>query len=329
MAARKPSRKPADGDFTYRKLVEAVVAGDEAAWQEFVERFSNLIFSLLWRYANGDQDQCADLYLYVIEGLHQTSDSGETFYRLRRYLASVEEYQGKGRLTTWLGRVTQNLVSDHFREQEGRRTLPRAIQRLDLPSQRIFKLLYWDCLPEREAWAILESESGGFERERFDRAVVIINRSLKTCNRWSIFSEVIRRTPALPIHPIAADGEEGTKAVQLADPDPESQPHESTVSKLEQGQARAMGALLIQKIGELSTEERLLLICRFKHGMTAGQIAGLLGREDEKRIYVEIDRIKDQLRTELRAAGFEWQNFSIGIEVLDGLLDQVDAHVDG
>ena len=57
--------------------------------------------------------------------------------RLRRYLDSVDQYQGKGRLTTWLGRVTQNLVSDYFRERNSRRTVLRAIDRLELNSQVI------------------------------------------------------------------------------------------------------------------------------------------------------------------------------------------------
>lgn len=323
MASRNPRLAPSDGDFTYRKLVELVVEGDDSAWHEFVERFSNLIFSLLWRYSNGDQDQCSDLYLYVIEGLHQTNETGETFYRLRRYLASVAQYQGKGRLTTWLGRVTQNLVSDYFREQEGRKTLPRAIQRLELTDQRIFKLLYWDCLSERQAWATLDAELGGYAREAFDAAVEQINRCLKTCNRWSIFSEVIRRTPALPIHPVVGDGEEGGQTVQIADADPSSKPDESALAKLDQTQAKAMGHRLLQIIQALDEEKRCLLVCRFKHGMTAGQIAKLLGRKDDKRIYVEIDRLKEHLKQALRKAGFDWEKIAGGLWALDGLLDQV------
>ncbi len=324
MAARSPRIGPPDGDHTYRKLVERVVAGDEEAWQEFVERFSNLIFSLLWRYANGDQDQCGDLYLYVIEGLHQTNEQGETYYRLRRYLASVDQYDGKGRLTTWLGRVTQNLVSDYFREQEGRKTLPRAIQRLDLTHQRIFKLLYWDCLPEREAWAVVDAESGGYSREAFDQAVEIINRKLKTCNRWSIYSEVIRKTPALPVHPVTGDGEDG-KSVQIADESEEARPHGSAVARLEQEKAEAMGEKLLELIHELPDDERALLVHRFRDGMTAGQIASTLGRQDEKRIYVELDRLKQRLKDLLQRAGFEWEQVAGGLWAIDGLLERIGS----
>jgi len=85
MSTRAPFSEPPDGDYTYRKLVAKVIKGDQKSWTEFVERFSNLLFSLLWRYANGDEDLCANLYLYVIEGLHQSNETGETFFRLRRY----------------------------------------------------------------------------------------------------------------------------------------------------------------------------------------------------------------------------------------------------
>jgi hypothetical protein len=84
MSTRAPFSEPPDGDYTYRKLVGRVIKGDQKSWTDFVERFSNLLFSLLWRYANGDEDLCANLYLYVIEGLHQSNEAGESFFRLRR-----------------------------------------------------------------------------------------------------------------------------------------------------------------------------------------------------------------------------------------------------
>jgi len=324
MAAPAPVHVPPDGDYTYRKLVERVVDGDPDAWQEFVKRFSNLLFSLLWRYANDSQDVCADLYLYVIEGLHQTSEAGETFYRLRRYLASVDQYQGKGRLTTWLGRVTQNLVSDHFREQEGRKTLPRAIQRLELNSQITFKLLYWDCLSEREAYETLRSKTGQLDRDEFDRMVVEINTSLKSCNRWSIYSEVIRKTPALPLHPDASSRSEGTTEVQVADPAPEASPKASASLREQKGTAQAMGRTLRRVISELPDDLRLLLVSRFKHGMTAGKIAKLLRRKDEKVVYTELERLKNHIKQQLKESGYTWESIVDGLDAIDGLMDEFD-----
>jgi RNA polymerase sigma factor (sigma-70 family) len=319
------AQKSSNGDNTYQDLVEKVVQGVPGAWTAFVEQFSNLLYSLIWRYANGDQDLCANLFLYVIEGLHQTNEKGETFHRLRRYLESVDRFNGKGRLSTWLGRVTQNLVSDYFREQEGRRTLPRAIQRLELLDQKIFKLLYWDNLSEREAYETIRSQTGSFSRSEFDRIVLCINGKLKRCNRWSIYSEVIRRTPALPLHPFSSDQSDTTTQVQVADPDPGSQPSLSAIAGEERDEALSMGAVLREAITDLDEDSRLLLVCRFKHGMTAGEIADLMNRNDEKRIYSELEKLKKQLKDNLRQSGFEWENVSAGVGALEGLLDEFDT----
>jgi RNA polymerase sigma factor (sigma-70 family) len=324
MSARVPFSEPSDGDYTYRKLVARVIRGDPEAWTEFVERFSNLLFSLLWRYANGDEDLCANLYLFVIEGLHQTNEAGESFFRLRRYLQSVDQYDGKGRLTTWLGRVTQNLVSDYFREREGRKTVPRSIQRLDLTRQQIFKLLYWDCLAEREAFQVIKNKVAKLTRDEFDRIVVQINQRLKTCNRWSIYSEVIRKTPALPLHPYGADQTGAATQVQVADDDPASSPALTAMSQQEKEAAEEMGRVLRRAIAELPSQSRLLLVCRFKHGMTAGEIARLLKRRDEKKIYTELERLKDRLKQALEQAGFQWKRVELGLEAIEGLLDEFD-----
>lgn len=323
MIKKAPPAEPPGGDLTYRALVERVVEGDEAAWREFIERFSRLIFSLVWRYADSDQDQCADLYLYVLEGLRRPSEGGESYYRLRRYLESIERYGGQGKLTTWLGRVTQNLVSDHFREQEGRRTVPRPIQRMDLLAQRLFKLMYWDGLPEREVRAVLDTETGGLSPVRFDRMLTAIQRALKDVNRWSLYSEVLRRAPALPLHPVAGEGEEGGAFVQVADPHPSADPERGLEAARAAERARALGKALRAALLALGEQERLMLLGRFKHGLTAQEIARLLGRKDDKRIYVEIDKLRDGLRRSLEEAGFRWNEVAGGVHLLDGMLDEV------
>ncbi len=311
-------------DHTYRDLVERVVAGDEQAWPTFVSQFSNLLFSLLWRYANGDQDRCSDLYLYVIEGLKKSNERGESFYRFRRYLQSIERYHGRGRLTTWLGRVTQNLVSDYFREREGRRTLPRAIQRLDLPAQKMFKMLFWDSLSERETFETVRSENPHLGRAEFDDYVREFNRLLKKSNRWSLYSEVIRRTPALPLHPCAPDRPERSAQVQVADPHPTAQPSVAVIEGEQQATARSMGRALRGLIAEMDEISRLVLVCRFRHGMTAKEIAKLVKQPDQKRIYTDIDKIVGHLKQALGQAGFEWNAVCGGIGAIDGLLDEFD-----
>lgn len=309
-------------DLTCRTLIERVVAGEAEAWQEFARRFSRLIFSFVWRYAGRDQDLCAELYLYVMEKLHQPSEAGETFYRLRRYLASIDAYGGKGRLSTWLGRVTANLVSDYFREREGRRTVPRDIGRMDARCQQVFKLLYWENLSEAEAFSTMRSACPALERNRFDAMVEKVNRALKDCNRWSLYSEVLRRTPALPLHPVSEDGE--VREVQAADPCEAADPSRSLAAREEEQAARSLGGKLRELLLSLPQDSRRLLWLRFQGELSAAEIGRIMKVED-KKVYSEIDRLKRLLREQLEGAGFCWDNFDGRLEVIEGLLDSTAA----
>jgi uncharacterized protein Smg (DUF494 family) len=58
--------------------------------------------------------------------------------------------------------------------------------------------------------------------------------------------------------------------------------------------------------------------------MTAGEIARLLRRKDEKKIYSELERLKDQLKQALEEAGFQWGRIELGLEAIEGLLDEFD-----
>ena len=99
LVATRPAdfRKGHDG---LAALVQSVLQEDPKAWRLFVERYSRLFFGVIWRFASGNVDLCADLFLYAIEGLHKTSRAGEPFFRLKRYMQSLERYGEKGKFST-------------------------------------------------------------------------------------------------------------------------------------------------------------------------------------------------------------------------------------
>jgi DNA-directed RNA polymerase specialized sigma24 family protein len=154
---------------------------------------------------------------------------------------------------------------------------------------------------------------------------VDINTRLKSCNRWSIYSEVIRKTPALPLHPDNSGRTPTTMEVQVADPAPAANPNKKALEKEQKDSARAMGDLLRRVIMELPEEKRLLLVCRFKHGMTASNIARLLKRRDEKQVYAELERIKSYIKQKLGAEGYQWERVQGGLEAIEGLMDEFDS----
>jgi RNA polymerase sigma factor (sigma-70 family) len=311
---RSKAKPPRVNDL--KKLVRKVVQGDADAWKTYVERISNLLFSLLWRFTSGDHELCSSLYLYVIERLQESSEGGETFHRLRRYLDSLASYNGTASHATWLGKVTQNLVSDYFRERLGRRTLPRAIRRMSPDAQMLFKLLHWESFSETEALEIMRNRLGGMQQEAFDEMVEQVTSRLKRCNRWSLYSENVRRSPVLVFNP-----ETGQPCNWCGCPMSESSvfptPAQELECKKQREKAKELGCVLRRLIEGLPDESRMLLTCRYKEGMTIRRIARHLNRNDHKRIYNELDRLKRHLGRSLKRAGFTWEHVEGGLDAIE------------
>lgn len=85
-------------------LVERVRAGDPAAWTELLDRHSGRIYNLCLRMV-GKREFAADLaqdaMVKIIEGL--------------------DSYDGRARLSTWIHRVTTNVVISKLRAEKHRR----------------------------------------------------------------------------------------------------------------------------------------------------------------------------------------------------------------
>lgn len=74
------------------RLLEAVdEEAFEAAWMQFLKRYSNLLLHTVHSRSDG-YDSAMDRYAFILEGLR-----GSDCQRLRRY-----EADGRGRFTTWL-----------------------------------------------------------------------------------------------------------------------------------------------------------------------------------------------------------------------------------
>ena len=95
-------------DWTDAELVKLMLAGDDAAGNEFVDRYSKLIYSLLIRQCGIPEDHQEDAYQYVFEKLYE-----DGCRRLR-------SWRGESALSTFLYVVVRNLGRD-FREKEFRR----------------------------------------------------------------------------------------------------------------------------------------------------------------------------------------------------------------
>jgi RNA polymerase sigma factor (sigma-70 family) len=88
---------------TDEQLVEVVRQGNREAYRALVERHKNYVFTLIYRMVNHRETS---------EDLAQ-----EVFLKLYR---SLEHFRGDARFTTWLYRMTVNLVTDYRRAQARR-----------------------------------------------------------------------------------------------------------------------------------------------------------------------------------------------------------------
>lgn len=86
-------------------VVERCLSGDDAAWEELVRVHSRRIYGLCYRFI-GKDSEAQDL-------------TQEVFLRVYRSLGSFRSSEGS--FTTWLARLTRNLLIDHYRRTRNER----------------------------------------------------------------------------------------------------------------------------------------------------------------------------------------------------------------
>jgi RNA polymerase sigma factor (sigma-70 family) len=117
---------------TDEQLVARIRQGEEEAYRVLVERHKNYIYTLIYRMAPHRE---------TAEDLTQ-----DVFIKLFR---SLEHFRGDSKFTTWLYRLTTNLVTDHLRAQK-RRPYEAVLEKV--------KSWFGDRKEEPEAKALLKEE---------------------------------------------------------------------------------------------------------------------------------------------------------------------------
>jgi RNA polymerase sigma-70 factor, ECF subfamily len=91
-----------DPDFS---IVERCLSGDAAAWEELVRLHTRRVYGLCYRFT-GREAEAQDL-------------TQDVFLRVFRALGSFRSTEGS--FTTWLARLTRNLLIDHYRRTRNER----------------------------------------------------------------------------------------------------------------------------------------------------------------------------------------------------------------
>lgn len=143
-------------------LVERCLSGDSAAWEDLVRTHTRRVYGLCYRFTGRDSE-AQDL-------------TQDVFLRVFRSLASFRSAEGS--FSTWLARLTRNLLIDHYRRTKNQRItdsideqLPRVESRGDAAPARADSLL-----AGREASELIQ---GALQKLSPDLRETIIMRDLE------------------------------------------------------------------------------------------------------------------------------------------------------
>lgn len=127
-------------------IVERCLTGDSAAWEDLVRAHTRLVYGLCYRFT-GKDSEAQDL-------------TQDVFLRVFRALGSFRAAEGS--FTTWLARLTRNLLIDHYRRTRNERvtdSIEEQLPRVEVRSEGVAAIPSRpdSALAGREASELLQS----------------------------------------------------------------------------------------------------------------------------------------------------------------------------
>ena len=142
-------------------LVERCMSGQESAWEDLVKVHTRRVYSICYRFTGSDTE-AQDL-------------TQEVFLRIFRNLKSFRA--GEGSFQVWLGRLTRNLLIDHYRRSRGERATESIEEQLPMLEERTAMSARTDgMLAGREASELLQK---GLEKLSPELRETVILRDLE------------------------------------------------------------------------------------------------------------------------------------------------------
>lgn len=152
------------------RLLQAVIAGDTAAWQKFILQYSNFIYRAIIAYTDG-YDEKMTVYLHILEKLHEND------------CARLRAFAFKSRLSTWLTVVSRRLALDFLRGRYGRDFRLKKIRVVSFDGEPDYlRLLADTATPEKEMAAGERRET----RERLERELQLALQKLADRERLAV-----------------------------------------------------------------------------------------------------------------------------------------------
>lgn len=134
--------KPSQASDVESHLIGRCLAGEQGAWEELVQLHTKRVYSICYRFTNSDAE-AQDL-------------TQDVFMRIFRSLSSFRS--GEGSFTIWLGRLTRNLLVDHYRRTKKERVTDALEEKLTVLEEKTAQFARTDgMLAGREAGELLQA----------------------------------------------------------------------------------------------------------------------------------------------------------------------------
>ena len=255
-------------------LLEQLSSGRvDAAWSEFLARYSPLIMHVVRRHGLND-DRSTETFNHVCASL---SDDG-----FRRLLSFRPD--GPARFRTWLIAVVANLCVDWRRKERGRVRPLRCVSRLPELDQQVYYCIYERRMSRVQCLQALMPRFPELTGATVSEINARLFAFLTPQQRWQLSV----RTPTLKPMVCDARSEDDDAARQVAEPGPG--PDELTAHLQEQRR-------LQDALSKLPAEQRLLLRLRYEQELTLAEVARLTGQSDpfraNRKIQVALDTLAD------------------------------------
>lgn len=257
-------------------LVRRILAGDLPAWEQFIQRYTGLLYAVVRRYLRSrDVDDIRSVLVDVLVELRRTK---------------LRTYEGRAALSTWLTLVARSEALEALRRQFGRGVDVKGCERLTTAEKKLFRLFHIEGRSPSDVMAEIGSDGEAWTLDRFIAAVRSVEQKLG--DRW------LRRY-AYDLHAQSVGAASGRLLEYLDHVREEFQRYpggHSPEYHMMEREAQATAQRLAELIAALDPGERRMLQLRFERGWTARQIADELGLPSARGVYSTTERIVRRLR---------------------------------